>query len=285
MGARFDLETGGLDCLAEPGGVALKLVAQLRAALEQIEHRDRRADDHRRHRVREQIGSRALPQQLDHLAPAAGKAARCTAERLAQGAGDDVDFAENAAVLMGAATGAAKEPAGVAFVDTEQRAESIADFTDLIELGDRAVHREHAVGENQGEACTGVPGFFQAALQISHVVMLVAVALRFAQPDAVDDRGMVQLIADHRVFFAQQRFEQAAIGVEGRRIENRVLSAEKTRQTRLEGLVQILCATDEAYRGQAIAMAAQGLMRCGDHLRMTGQPQIVVGAEIEQLAT
>ena len=51
-------------------------------------------------------------------------------------------------------------------------------------------------------------------LQIGHVVVAVAEALRLAQADAVDDAGVVQLVADDRVLLAEQRLEQAAVGVE-----------------------------------------------------------------------
>ena len=43
--------------------------------------------------------------------------------------------------------------------------------------------------------------------QICHIVVLVAKPLRFAEADAVDDAGVIQFITDHRVLFAEQRFE------------------------------------------------------------------------------
>ena len=69
----------------------------------------------------------------------------------------------------------------------------------------------------------------QLRLEIGHVVVLVAKALRFAEPDAVDDARVVQFIADDRVLLAEQRLEQAAVGVEAGGVENRVFGAEKLR--------------------------------------------------------
>ena len=43
--------------------------------------------------------------------------------------------------------------------------------------------------------------------QICHVAVLIAKPLRFAEADAVDDAGVIQFIADHRVVFGEQRFE------------------------------------------------------------------------------
>jgi hypothetical protein len=44
--------------------------------------------------------------------------------------------------------------------------------------------------------------------------VFVAKPLRFTEADAVDDAGVIQLIADHSVFLAKQRFKQSAVGVE-----------------------------------------------------------------------
>ena len=66
-------------------------------------------------------------------------------------------------------------------------------------------------------------------LEIVHVAVLVAEALRLAQADAVDDGGVVELVGDDGVFVVEQRLEQAAVGVEAGAVEDRVLGAEETR--------------------------------------------------------
>ena len=86
-----------------------------------------------------------------------------------------------------------------------------------------AVHREDAVGGDQLEARAGRVGRLELRLEVGHVGVPVAVALRLAEPDAVDDRGVVELVGDDRVLGAEQGLEQAAIGVEAGRIEDRVL--------------------------------------------------------------
>ncbi|MCY1239069.1 hypothetical protein D9M72_518420 [compost metagenome] len=95
---------------------------------------------------------------------------------------------------------------------------------------------------------------------------------------------MVERIADDRVFRAQQRFEQTAIGVEGRAIEDGVLGAEEGRQPGLQRLVQVLRAADKAHRAQPEAMRAQRLVRGLDHPRVRRQAKVVVGAQVDDLA-
>ena len=69
--------------------------------------------------------------------------------------------------------------------------------------------------------------FRELGLEIGHVVVLVAQALGFAEPDAVDDRGVVQLVGDDRILGAQDRLEQAAVGIPARGIEDRVFHSQK----------------------------------------------------------
>jgi hypothetical protein len=75
-------------------------------------------------------------------------------------------------------------------------------------------------------------GGLQLRLQIVHVGIGVAIAPRLAQADAVDDRGVVQRVGDHRVLGAQKRLEQPAIGIETGSEEDRVILAEVTCQPR-----------------------------------------------------
>jgi hypothetical protein len=102
-----------------------------------------------------------------------------------------------------------------------------------------------------------VSAFLQPLLQFPHVVIGVAVAASLGQPDAVDDRGVVERVGDNRVLLAEQRLEQAAIRVETGGVEDRVLHAEEARQPRLQLFVLLLCAADEAHRGHAVAIAVE----------------------------
>ena len=67
----------------------------------------------------------------------------------------------------------------------------------------------------------------QLLFQVGHVAVGVAVALGLAQADAVDDRRVVERVGNDRVVFVEQRFEQAAVGVEAGGVEDRVFGAEE----------------------------------------------------------
>ena len=66
----------------------------------------------------------------------------------------------------------------------------------------------------------------QLRFQVGHVAVAVAEALGLAQAHAVDDRGVVQGIGDDRVVFAQQGFEQTAVGIEAGGVKDGVFGAE-----------------------------------------------------------
>ena len=172
----------------------------------------------------------------------------------------------------------------MAFVDHHQRAVTLGQVANPVELRNRAIHRKHAVGDDQRVALAGRSGGLQLRFQIRHVVVLVAVARRLAQPDAVDDRCMIQRIRDDRVLLVEQRLEHAAIGIECRRIQNRVFHSEKIRQRALQLLVDGLRAANEAHRRQPVTVLLGRRDRCLHRGFVARQAQIVVGAQIDQAA-
>jgi len=95
--------------------------------------------------------------------------------------------------------------------------------------------------------------FLELRLEVTHVAVLVAIALRLAEPDAVNYGGVIQLIGDDRVLGAENRFEEAAIGVEARRIKDCIVRFEKRAYARFKFLMDLLCAADEAHGGHAVA--------------------------------
>ena len=124
----------------------------------------------------------------------------------------------------------------------------------------------------------------ETILQSLHVANWRSVTLGFAQPDPVDDRGVVEAVGDNRVLFIQERLEHAAVGVEAGGEEDGVLLAEVPGDRRFELAVQRLRAADEAHRGHAEAEFVHRPPRGGDDVRMIGQAEIIVGAEIDRLA-
>ena len=57
--------------------------------------------------------------------------------------------------------------------------------------------------------------------------MGVAQPPRLAQADTIYDAGVVERVAEHGVFGIQQGFEEAAIGVEARGVEDGIFTLKK----------------------------------------------------------
>jgi hypothetical protein len=186
-------------------------------------------------------------------------------------------------VFVRAAAGGAHEAAGMAFVDAQQRAVPVAQarITSSCAMVP-SIENTPSVNTSVKRAPSAAPLAGSAPGRPCRCACSGNAGL--AQADAVDDGGVVEFVADDRVLLAQQRFEQAAVGVERGGVQDGVLGAEETRQARLQRLVQVLRAADETHRTQAVAVGAQGLVRGRHHLRVGRQAEVVVGAQVEHLA-
>src|SRR5207245_4467284 len=81
-----------------------------------------------------------------------------------------------------------------------------------------------------------------------------------------------------------KRFERAALGVEAARIENGVVGAKKRAERRLQLLVHVLRATDEAYRCHTEAVPVETIPGGPNEAWVRRKSQIVVGAEVQHCA-
>ena len=265
---------------AEVPGVFVDLVPQLRGGGEQLQGFQRGGADGRSQGVGEEVGPAALAQQVHDLLPGGGVAAGGPAQGLAEGTGEDVHPALDAAELRSAPALVPHEAHGVAVVHHHQGVKLIGQIADPLEVGDVAVHGEHAVGSDELHLAAGGLGVLQAPAQVRHVVVLVAVALGLAQPHAVDDGRVVQLVGDHRVLGPQQGLEETAVGVEAGGVENGVVHAQKLRQLPLQLLVDGLGAADKPHGAQAEAPPVIALLGRLDEGRVVAEPQVVVGAHV-----
>ena len=184
---------------------------------------------------------------------------------------------------MRAAPVVAGESDGVRIVHHDERVVLVGEVADRFQIGEDPVHGEDAVGGNEPDA--GAFRLREPGRQIRHVVVGVAQPLRLGQPHAVDDAGVIERVADHRVGFVEHRFEQSAVRVEARRIKDGVFRAEEARDPRLQLLVHVLRSADEADRSHPVTMPIERGLRCLDDARVVGQSQIVVRAEIQDGAT
>ena len=230
--------------------------------------RERGGDDRRGERVRKEIGAGALAEELDDLFAAGGVASAGAAEGFAEGSGDDVDAALDAAVLGGSAAVGADEADGVGVVDHDHGVVFFGEVADLGELGEVAIHGEDAVGGD--EAMAGAGGGFELGLEVVHIAVAVAEAGGLREADAVDDAGVVELVGDDGVFGVEDGLEEASVGVEAGAVEDGFFGAEEGADALLELGVDGLGSADEADAGEAVAPFLQGLSGGGDDGGMVG---------------
>jgi hypothetical protein len=120
-------------------------------------------------------------------------------------------------------------------------------------------------------------------LEVLHVGVLDRVVHGAAEADAVDERGVDEAVGDDDVVLGQDGLEDAGVGVHAGGEEERVLGAEEGRQLVLELAVDVLGAADEAHRGHAVAAGLQAVVRRLDHVGVAREPQVVVGAHVDDL--
>ena len=161
------------------------------------------------------------------------------------------------------------------------RVVAIGQFADLRQSGEVTIHGEHAIGGNQSIAAT-LSGL-QLLFEVGHIIIAVAITLSLAQPDAVDDAGMVELIRDDGVLFREQCFEQTAVGIEARAVEDGVIGTEETADPLFQGVVDRLCAADEADGGHTVTPAIECFAGSLHDGRVISQPQIIIGTKIHNL--
>ncbi len=277
-----DVEAGVRHRAAEAGGVGPEAVTQLRRALHQLDRLQPGGGDRRRDAVREQVRPSALAEELDDLAAARDVAAGGSSHRLAERAREHVDAVGDVMKLGRAAPVRPDEADSMRVVDHHEGVVAVGEIADPGQVGDVPVHREDAVGRDHPGV--GAGRFLQARGELVEVAVRVTQPRCLAEPDPVDDRGVVERVGDDGVVGAEQRLEEAAVGVEARAEEDRVLGAEEGREALLELLVQRLRAADEPHRRHAESPLLECVPGGLDHGRMVGEAEVVVGAEVEQAA-
>ncbi|MCU1555299.1 MAG: hypothetical protein JWM13_2785 [Arthrobacter sp.] len=182
-------------------------------------------------------------------------------------------------------TGGAQKAYGVGVIHHDQGVVLFGELADRFQRRQETVHGEDAVRDDDlpaGRILLG-RGLDQLGLEVRHVLVGVAEALGLAEPDAVDDRGVVQGVGDHGVLRAEEGLENAAVGVKATGEQDGVLRAEELRDTFLQGQVQVLGAADEAHAGHAEAPLVHRCLGGGDDLRVVREAQVVVGAEVQDV--
>jgi len=96
---------------------------------------------------------------------------------------------------------------------------------------------------------------------------------------AVDDRGVVELVGEHRVAVAGERADRAEVGEVARAEQHARLAALERRQALLQAAVDGHRARHQPRGAGAHPPAQRGLGRGFAHVRVVGEAQVVVGAQ------
>ena len=111
--------------------------------------------------------------------------------------------------------------------------------------------------------------------------MLVADDRRAGEPAAVNDRGVVQLVGKDQILFADQGRDGGQIGIESRLERNRGFHALETGQFFFELRMKDHGSGNGADRRRADTETLDRVLGRLLQLRMVGQTEIIVGAEVQ----
>jgi hypothetical protein len=95
---------------------------------------------------------------------------------------------------------------------------------------------------------------------------------------------MIERVRDHRILGAEQGFEQTGVRVETGRVQDGIVHAQKLGQPLFQLVMHAVGAADEADRRHAETIFGQPFPGCRDQIGIVGQPEIVVGAEVDDFA-
>jgi hypothetical protein len=159
----------------------------------------------------------------------------------------------------------------------DARAVALADFHHFGQRGDVTAHAVHAVHHHQlarfGRQVR------QHALQAGDVVVQETLHFGAAHHARIHDAGMVILVDDDIIVFAQDRRDGAHVGLVAGGKYQRSFLAHIRGQAAVQLQMQFQRAVQEARPGHAGAISLHSVDRCLAHARIGRQPQIIVGAD------
>jgi hypothetical protein len=170
------------------------------------------------------------------------------------------------------------EPVGV--VHHQARAVAVLEFHDLGKRRQVALHREHAVDDDDLAFVGG--GVLELLLQVVHVVVAILEVLAEAEAAAVDDAGVVQAVEERQVAAFEQAGQDAQVDLETGGEHEHGFALHELGQSLLELHVDVQGSVEQSRSGTAGAVVSQGL-GCGLlDLRVVGQAEVVVRPEHHQ---
>lgn len=160
----------------------------------------------------EEEGTGAVVEVVDEVAAAADVAAE-RADGLGEGADLHIDALGAVEVIDRAATVAAEHTAGVGVIDHHDGSILVGEIAELVDGADVAIHREDAVGDEELAAGL-VLNFLEQLFGVGDVFVAEDFDLGAGEACSVDDAGVVELVGEDEVFFAEDGGDSASVGGE-----------------------------------------------------------------------
>src|SRR5437868_15114225 len=108
-------------------------------------------------------------------------------------------------------------------------------------------------------------------------------ALRFAEPDTIDDTGVIEFVRNDCVLVGEQRFKKPSIGIERTWVKDRVFGSEESGQRPLQLLVNVLRPANKTDARHAETVSVECVLGGCNQRRVIGQTEIVVGTHVENM--
>ena len=182
-------------------------------------------------------------------------------------------------VIDGAAAVFPKHAARMRIVDHHDRAVFFGERRQLGDAAEIAVHREHAVGDQ--DLLLGGGQLLDDLASRVDVLVREHLDRRLAQPRAVDDAGVIQLVGNDHVLFGEDGGHGAGIGREAALEHHHGFDVLEFREPLFELHVHGHGSRDGANRAGADAVVLDGVERGLHQLRMRRETEIVVRREID----
>lgn len=275
-------EAGGGHSITEVVGVLADSLRKLRGVHEHIEGGDTGTDESGRKGVGEEVRSGLVSEESNDLLGSAGVTTRTASHGLAEGGGQEVNTTLGTSVLGGTTTGGTKVTSGVGLIDPDEGVVLVSEVADLLEGSDITIHGEDTIGDD--DSVSLVLAALELLLKIGHVHVQVSQSLSLAETNTIDDGGVVELIGDDGVLGVEEALEETSVGIEARGVEDAVLEAVELGDLALELLVEVGGTADETDGGEAETVGIEGLLGGLDEDGAVGETEVVVGAEVDDLA-
>jgi hypothetical protein len=274
-----DVEACIGELLLEVGGVGPEAFDSFGLGLEDVEGGDACRGDRGWMRGGEEEGAGTVVEVVDEIATAADVATEGS-DGFGECADLDVDFVGGVKVIDGAATVATKDSARVGVVDHHDGAVLFAEIGELVDGPDVAVHGEDAVGDEELAAGL-VLDLLEELLGVGDVFVAEDFDLCSREACAVDDAGVVELVGEDEVFFAEDAGDGAGVGGEAGLEDDAGLDALEGGDLFFELYVDVHGAGDGADCSGAYAVFFCG----GDggffEARVVAEAEVVVGGEVD----